>query len=315
MKFLPKFCRSILYAGLALCAAAVIIYPERYIACCFQGFVMWAECVLPSLFPFMVIAAVFIKTGFAERAALPLKRVTGFFGLPPAAAACFLIGICSGYPAGSRAVAEFYESGSVSEADAGKLAALCSTSGPLFVIGSIGVKMLCDKSAGWNILLAHAASVIFVALAISLAAKKGGGPELKRGAPDGNVLYNAFYGSVTAVLVAGGFIAFFCVISQIVYDFKLLYPLERLLCLITDKDAASAACRGLIEATTGCRALAACRDKFTLPLAGFLITFGGLSIILQQLCYLVKAGVKPLKFVLVKLVQAALCFALLAIFQ
>lgn len=314
MKYLPLISRLILYAALIFCAAAIIIYPERYIACCFQGFVMWAECVLPSLFPFMVIAMIFIKTGAAEKAALPLKRVTGFFGLPPAAAVCFLISICSGYPAGSRAVAEFYEDGSVSKKDAGKLAYLCSTSGPLFIIGSVGVKMLCDKSAGWKILIAHALSVIAVALIISLVSRKGQKTELKRGVPDKNVLYNAFYGSVIAVLVAGGFIAFFCVASQIAYDFNLLYPLEKLLCLITGKDAASAVCRGLIEATAGCRALSVCSDKFTLPFAGFLITFGGLSIILQQLCYLVKAGVKPLKFILVKFVQALLCFGVLMLF-
>ena len=38
---------------------------------------MWAECVLPSLFPFMVITLIFIKTGIAEKAALPLKRSMG----------------------------------------------------------------------------------------------------------------------------------------------------------------------------------------------------------------------------------------------
>lgn len=314
MKYLRLFVRLLLFAALAFTAFAIIIYPERYISCCLQGFLLWAECVLPSLFPFMVISMIFIKTGAAEKAALPLKRITGFFSLPPAAAVCFLISICSGYPAGSRAVAEFYEDGSITERDAGKLAALCSTSGPLFVIGSVGVKMFCDKSAGWKILLAHALSVIAVALILSLVSKKENTRKLKHGVHDKNVLYNAFYGSVTAVLVAGGFIAFFCVAAQIAYDFNLLYPLEQLLCLFTNKDAASAVCRGIIEVTAGCRALSACTEKLALPFAGFLITFGGISIILQQLCYLVKAKVKPIKFILVKLVQAALCFALLLLF-
>ena len=94
--------------ALTFLAGAIIIYPERYITCCFQGFAMWAECVLPSLFPFMVITLIFIKTGIAEKAALPLKRVTGAFKLPPAAAICFVISICSGYPAGAKAVAYFY---------------------------------------------------------------------------------------------------------------------------------------------------------------------------------------------------------------
>ncbi|MDE6868905.1 MAG: hypothetical protein K2J83_07195, partial [Clostridia bacterium] len=299
---------------LVFMAGAFTVYPERYITCCFKGFALWAECVAPSLFPFMVITLIFIKTGIAEKAALPLKKVTGFFGLPPAAAVCFLMSVFSGYPAGSRAVAEFYDSGCVSEKDCKKLSALCSTSGPLFIIGSIGVKMLNDKSAGWKILLAHVISILAVALILCLVTRKGEKREYRRAAKDKNVLYNAFYGSVISVCVAGGFIAFFCVAGQIAHDFNILLPLEKLLGLFLDEKTASAVCLGLIEATTGCRALSETGTKLTLPLAGFLITFGGVSILLQQLSYLIKTKVNPLKFILVKLIQGLGCFAILLLF-
>ncbi|MDE5721730.1 MAG: hypothetical protein K2I30_03190 [Clostridia bacterium] len=314
MKYSRIFKNVILCVALLFVAWAVIIYPERYITACLQGFLLWAECVLPSLFPFMVICAVLIKTGMAEKAALPLKKVTGVFGLPPAAAVCFIMSICSGYPAGSRSVLEFYERGAISEKDAKKLAYLCSTSGPLFIIGSVGVKMLSDKGAGWKILLAHAVAVILVALIISLFSKKGAKHELSRSMPDGNVLYDAFYGAVISVLLAGGFIAFFCVVGQIAIDFYLLYPLEKLISLFTDEATASAVCRGLIEATAGCRALSATDGKFTLPFAGFLITFGGLSILMQQLSYLLKAKVSGVKFIFIKLLQGLLCFCVLLLF-
>ena len=297
--------------ALTFVAGAIIIYPERYIGSCFQGFSLWAECVLPSLFPFMVIALIFIKTGIAEKAALPLKRVTGIFKLPPAAAVCFIISICSGYPAGSRAVAEFYESGCIDTGDCKKLAAICSTSGPLFIIGSIGVKMLGDKGAGWKILIAHTLAVLVSGLLISLMFKKTESLGLRRAPVDENVLYNSFYSAVISVAVAGGFIAFFCVISQIIADFKLLYPLEMLLKLFCDENTAAAVCRGLIEATAGCRALASADGKLTLPFAGFLITFGGISILFQQLSYLLKAKVKPLYFIAVKFLQGAVCFLIL----
>ncbi len=127
-------------------------------------------------------------------------------------------------------------------------------------------------------------------------------------------MYNAFYGSVISVCIAGGFIAFFCVAGQIAHDFNILLPLEKLLGLVLDEATASAVCTGLIEATTGCRALSATGAKLTLPLAGFLITFGGLSILLQQLSYLTKTGVNPLKFTAVKFVQGLGCFAILLLF-
>lgn len=311
MKKSEIFKYAALGLSLAFVAGAIIIYPERYISSCFQGFAMWAECVLPSLFPFMVIALIFIKSGIAEKVSLPLKRVTGIFSLPPAAAVCFIISICSGYPAGSRAVAEFYESGCISQRDCKKLAAICSTSGPLFIIGSIGIKMLSDKGAGWKILIAHSVAVLATGLLISLFSKRKENSEYRRAPVDNNVLYNSFYGAVISVAVAGGFIAFFCVISQIIADFKLLYPLELFLKLFCDENTASAVCRGIIEATAGCRALAASNGNLTLPFAGFLITFGGLSIVLQQLSYLLKAKVNPLYFVSVKLLQGITCFFIL----
>ena len=296
---------------LTMIAGAIIIYPERYISCCLNGFIMWAECVLPSLFPFMVITLIMIKSGFAEKASLPLKKVTGLFNLPPASAVCLLISICSGYPAGSRCLLEFYEKGCLSKRDMKKLSVLCSTSGPLFIIGSVGVRMFGDKSAGWKMLLAHFLSVLIIALIISLFSKREQNKQLQREPVKSDVLYDSFYGAVISVAVAGGFIAFFSVTARIMSDFNFLIVFEKFICLFTDESIAKSVSLGLVEATIGCRELSALSGKLTLPFAGFLITFGGVSILMQQLAYLNKAGVKPLYFVFIKFVQGLGCFLIL----
>ena len=296
---------------LTMIAGAIIIYPERYISCCLQGFIMWAECVLPSLFPFMVITLIMIKSGFAEKASLPLKKVTGLFNLPPAAAVCLLISICSGYPAGSKCLLEFYENGSLSKKDMKKLSVLCSTSGPLFIIGSVGVRMFGNKNAGWKMLLAHFLSVLVIALGIALFSKREKREEIRRAPATNNLLYDSFYGAVISVAVAGGFIAFFSVTARIFSDFGFLIVFEKFICLFTNEQAASALSLGFIEATIGCRELSVSGSKLALPFAGFLITFGGVSILLQQLAYLQKAGVNPLYFVTVKFVQGIGCFLIL----
>lgn len=293
--------------------AAIIVFPERYIQSCFQGFAMWAECVLPSLFPFMIITLIFVKTGMADKASLPLKKAMQKIKFPPCAGACFLMSVCSGYPAGSRIVNEFYEGGLIEKRDAPKLAYLCSSSGPLFILGSVGFKMFGDKIIGLKILVAHILSIATVSIIISLISKKSSASLMKRKPYKGNILYDVFYGAVLSVAVAGGFIAFFYVVSQFAADFKLLYPIKLIFNLFCDKQTAGAVCTGLIEATSGCRALSASDSFFAVPFAGFLITFGGMSILCQQLCYLVSIGVKPLKFIGVKALQALLCFALLLI--
>lgn len=299
---------------IALCAfillfgAAIIIYPERYVTCCFQGFALWAECVLPSLFPFMIIALILIKTGMAEKASLPLKKATQAFNLPQNAAACFMLSILSGYPAGSRIVAEFYEGGALTRDDCKKLAPLCSTSGPLFIIGSVGFKMFGDKTLGIKIFSAHALAVLVFSLIYSKLKKKCGDLPEKPVNKGGNLLYDTFYGAVVSVAVTGGFIAFFYVVARFLQDFGILYPVENFLSLFMERSAAKAVCVGLAEATSGCRLLAESSAPFKGAIAGFLITFGGISIILQQLGYLTKTGVNPFKFIAIKFAQGILCF-------
>lgn len=309
---------NIKYVGLCLCClvfgAAIIIFPERYISDCFAGFSLWAECVLPSLFPFMVITLILIKSGAADKAALPLKKISSRLKLPPIAGACFLMSACSGYPAGSRILVEFYDNGCLDKVGVKKLSYLCSSSGPLFIIGSVGFKVFEDKLIGVKILIAHLISILTVSIALSLFSKERpqSGAPLKRAG--GNVLYDAFYSAVISVIVAGGFIAFFFVVASFLTDFSILSPLSKLLSFVMDGRAAEAVSIGLIEATTGCRALAFESSELNVALAGFLITFGGASILAQQLSYLVSAKVNVFKFIAVKFLQALLCFALLLIF-
>lgn len=305
------------YVFLCLCitcfAAVFIIFPERYVANCFEGFVLWAECVLPSLFPFVVVSLIFIKTGLADKASLPLKKATQILNLPQSAAVCFILSICSGYPAGSRLVAEFYHSGAINKQDCDKLAPLCSTSGPLFIIGSVGYKMFGDKLLGLKIFIAHTLAVVIFSLIYCRFCKKTQYISAKPVKTNGNVLYDSFYGAIISVAVAGGFIAFFYVVAQAMQDFFILAPIKSFFQLFMDEGAANALSLGLAEVTTGCKFLAKSNSAIKGAVAGFMITFGGISILMQQLSYLSKAGVKPAKFILIKLLQAVLCFLILLV--
>lgn len=306
-----KFFAAFALVGIA---AAVIAYPERYVKVCLDGVLLWGECVLPSLFPFMVISSLLIKLGAAETAAKPLRKATKIFRLPPAAAPLFLMSAVSGYPAGSRLVADYRRAGLIDDNDVEKLGLLCSTSGPLFIIGSVGYKMFASRETGLILFAAHLISVVIVALAFSLTKKPCAVKPRLIKKQNGNILYDAFYGSVTAVLTAGGFICFFYTASAIAADFNLLLPLRLILDPLMGCETAEAVCRGIIEATGGCAFLAAINSSLSAPLAGFLITFGGLSILAQQLSYLTEFGIKPLRFALFKLAQGILCFALTFLF-
>ncbi len=298
--------------ALLFIASIMIIYPEKYVLVCFNGFLMWAECVLPALFPFGVIALILIKTQVAQKAALPLKKAAKILNMPEIFGVCLVISLCSGYPVGSRIIDEFYDSGEISKNDAQKLSYLASTSSPTFIVGTVGAKLFKNKIIGLAIFGSHALSVIAVSLVISLfSSPTTNREERKIYAPNKNILYDCFYSAVISVCVAGGFIAFFSCVGQICQDFYILEPIKLILSPVLGNDVALSFCSGLVEVTTGCAKLAATGKTIAIPLSGFLITFGGGCIILQQLSYLTKAKVNAVKFIAVKAIQAILCAVLL----
>ncbi len=311
-----KFKLIPLTAVLLLFGGALIAKPDRYIPVCSDGIYLWAESVLPSLFPFMVIAFLLIKTGIAQYAAKPFGGLSEKIKLPKAAVPLFLISAFSGYPAGSRTVCEYYRQGLIDENDCRKLAPMCSTCGPLFALGTVGYKAFGGNGAGAKLLFACIFSVTSVSLIYCLLCKKPASFTPK--APKtikGNALYDSFYGAVNAVCVAGAFICFFYTLTAVFADLHIFKPLEAAFSPLFGNEVAKGLCAGLCEATGGCFKLANAGGFFALPLAGFLITFGGVSIIAQQLCYLTECGVKPSFFIVMKLLQGLLAFGILCLIQ
>jgi sporulation integral membrane protein YlbJ len=313
-KIKTKISYLILILPLLFFSFAIIAFPDRYIPATLRGILLWAECVLPSLFPFMVITLILIKSGCANKAAKPLYKVTKKFNLPPPAAIIFLMSVFSGYPAGSRIVYEYYNSGNLSQNDCKKLSVLCSSSGPLFMLGSVGYKMFFSLICGVKLLCAHLITIIFTSIIFCITRPREENYKLnytQKPKSNNNVLYDSFYDAVIAVLVSGGFICFFYTFAEVCCDFNLTLPLKAILTPIFGEEFSFGFCYGLIEATGGCAYIAKSGHPLSLPAAGFLITFGGVSILLQQLCYLIKCGVKPLFFVSFKLLQATVCFVIL----
>ncbi|MGN0805102.1 MAG: hypothetical protein ACI4MS_06940 [Candidatus Coproplasma sp.] len=295
-------------------AVTIFIRPDRYITACFNGICLWAECVLPSLFPFMVICALLSSLGAINFASRPLFRLSKKLKLPKLALPLFFMSAIAGYPAGSRLVASYYKDGYITRSEARKLAPLCSACGPLFALGTIGVKAFGGGYYGVKLLSASLISILSTSLIYCLFAKSQKAEDAPIIKSDrGNLLENAFYGGVTACLTAGAFICFFYTLSQIISDFNIFMPIEFILSAVIG-DCAKGLCQGLCEATGGCFAVATSGGFFALPCAGFLCVFGGASILLQQLCYLTECGVKPSFFIAFKFVQGVVAFGILCLF-
>lgn len=313
--------KKITYSFLSGAILAIIVllaaFPERYAECCLNGLELWLYFVLPSLFPFFVFTALLTKLKVAERASRALSPLCEkVFKMPGIASYCFAMSALSGYPVGSRMLADLKKNGLIDSEQATRMSALCSTSGPLFVIASVGAAMFKNQKAGLILFVSHIAAVVIVCMIFAAFSKKNAysAPRQKRLIANvDDILYESVYGAVISILVVGAFIAIFYILAQILADFYLLLPFEALFSLLFapfDKSGqlASAFTQGLIEATHGCKLLAESAGLLSLPLAAFVITFGGISIIAQQICYFKKAGVKLKYFLPVKILQAFVAF-------
>lgn len=305
-------------AVLLFFAAAILVFPQRYMSACFDGLCLWAECVLPSLFPFTVITLILIKIGALDCAAKPFKRFTKVFNLPQVAPPLVIMSVCSGYPTGIKFISEYQSAGLLDQSDCKKLAPLCSACGPLFALGTVGGKAFGSAEAGIKLFVACLVSVMLTSLLYAKLTPEKATAERAvalRAKGNGNVLYDSFYGAVIAVIVAGGFISFFYTLSQIFADFGIFQPLSALIAPVFGEEVAEGFCLGLIEATGGAFRASSGGNYFALPVTGFLVTFGGASILCQQLCYLTRCRVPATFFIVFKLLQGLVCFALLCLFS
>lgn len=311
-----KINKFILCAVLAVFACALLVNPQRYCAVCFGGVCLWAESVVPSLFPFMVISLLLSGLNAFNALQKPFKKLYEKTGITPSVLPLIVLSSVSGYPAGSRLVYEYYNCGKISGSEAKKLAPLCSCCSPAFALGTVGYKAFGGGYYGVKLILAAYISVISVSVIYALLPGKKDKEKLQPlvKKQSGNLLYDSFYGAVSAVLCAGGFICFFYTLAQVLIDLKVLAPLTFVLQPLLGEAGAGLAA-GLCEATGGIFSAAKAGGFFALPVAGFLVTFGGASILLQQLCYLVNCGVKSKSFIFLKFIQGAVTFILLCLFQ
>ena len=229
---------------------------------------------------------------------------------------------------GAKIIGDLGENGLIDETDATKMSAFCSTSGPLFIVGSVGVGMFGSAAAGKLLFIVHAISALITGLIFRFFgrtkitttltnknAPKSCRPQVspaKTRAANGNALYDCVYSSVISIATVGGFICVFYVVADIFQNLDLLRPIWKTLFFVTKSEPLSRAFSyGLIECTRGCKMLALCGlSTYSLAFASSLIAFGGVSVLVQSVCFLKKANVKIPVFLLAKTIQTVISFLL-----
>ena len=122
--------------SLMLC---LVIFSKSSVQVAKGSILLWANNVLPALFPFLICVELLKQTNFMEKVGKLLNPIMyPLFGVPGSGAFALIMGVTSGYPVGAKVSVDLYEKHLCSKNEAEKLIAFTNSSGPLFIIGAIG---------------------------------------------------------------------------------------------------------------------------------------------------------------------------------
>ena len=140
----------------------ISISPQTYINSTFYGFSVWAKIVLPSLFVFFILTTLLQQNSKTQKLFCSTNKIFNkIYKTNGPSGYIFFMSIISGYPVGAKLISEFYLSKQINKTNAKKILAFSSTSGPMFILGSVASLMLNNLKIGEIILVSHYLATIF----------------------------------------------------------------------------------------------------------------------------------------------------------
>ncbi len=312
---------SLLVLFIIFCFA---INPKYYMQQTLNGFNVFLNNVFPALFPFFVFSK--ILTGlncvgdFSSYFGKITKKLYNTSGI---SAYVFFMAVISGYPVGAKVVSELYYEKQLTNSEVNRVICFTSTSGPLFIIGTVGVSLLGSFKCGVIMLFCHIIASLINGLLYRKKDLQNETIKLKYtnsfNIPNlNNVISESVYNSVVSIALVGAYIIVFFVIISMINNLKLFEPICFVLSKIgVNRNITNSVLNGLIELTRGCIDISNMSISLRLKtiLCGGLISFGGLSVAFQGFAFLQKCNVKFSFYIKQKISHCVISLILLTIFS
>jgi len=220
------------YITVVFLCTLLILNPQKAIGYASEGLLLCEQIIIPSLFPFFVCSGLLVYSGFCEVLAKmfsPIMRP--LFNINPTGAAAFVLGLISGYPQGAVTAGQLYEGMYLSKSEAQRLLAFCNNSGPLFILGTVGISLYHSIDAGIILYIGHILGAISTGLVFRFYKPTTfSAPTAKIDTDKKNVsqiFSMAISDSVKNILTVCASVLFCSVLSKLIMDlFTLCPPVE-----------------------------------------------------------------------------------------
>jgi len=275
-----------------LVACMLLIFPAEAAAGAKNGIGYCLQILIPSLYPFMVLAVFVVKCGLSEKMGrlfeAPARRI---LKLPGSSAASILMSAIGGYPTGARSIAALYDNGAVSENQAARMLCFCVNAGPAFVISAVGVGFLKSAQAGVILFASQLLASLILSVLCGITAKHE--TTVQKTKPQRSK-------NVADALVASAADAARAMINMCCFV-VLFAALLNLMRIWAKEPHAAAALSAVMEVTGGCSDLA--RLGVPLWVFSFAIGWGGICVHFQVISSVANIKIKLSRFVLFRLLH------------
>lgn len=289
----------------------IISNPALFSSSTIKGLSLFFYSVLPGLFPFMFLTKMLTELETVFKVTKRLSPISQkIFGTPGVSLYCFFMSILSGYPIGAKIISDLYNKNLITEEDAKRMSIFCTTSGPIFVIGAVGVGMLHSFKLGLIIYISHVLASIIFGFFYNLIFKNKNQNQTKLVFASNNQSKNIFSTCLTetisSLFLVGGYITIFYLISEVldvlnIFQFlcSIFSPIFKTLKI--SEAQIKGFLFGIVEVTRGAKELSSLSTPNTSAICT-LISFSGISIIMQSLAFLKTAKIKAHNFIFSKCV-------------
>lgn len=322
MIYVIKIKKNIIPILILLFTICLVIFSSSNLVAAKSGLILWGTSVVPSLFPFFVATELLSNTNIPHFLGKLFNIfMKPLFNIGGEGSFALIMGIISGYPIGAKIACNFREKNILPKEECERLLSFTNNSGPLFIIGTVGINMFGSSEIGFLLLITHLLSCITVGFLFRFwkintpfsKTSNNSSHESKNIAFSnlGERLSNSIFNATSTIMMIGGFVVLFSVIISIFKASKLLNiltlfvsPCFKLLHIPTS--LASPFITGILEITNGIALVSNIHIKaisINIILTAFLLGIGGISVFLQVLSIVSKTDLSIKPYIIGKLLQ------------
>nr|WP_242837041.1 sporulation integral membrane protein YlbJ [Dehalobacter restrictus] len=299
----------------------MFIYPQEVLSSAAKGLTLWVNYILPALFPFFIVSELLLQLGLVNFLGVllePLMRPV--FRLPGKASFVLAMTHTSGIPIGAILTCKLRKNGDITRIEGERLLAFTSNPSPGFMFGAVASGMLGNPALGIII----AGSVYLANLLVGLIFRNYGVSsekaiprtnsswrkalrELKNLQQNnktiGALLADAVRESTSTIILVGGYIIFFSVITHLLTVTHLSSVLADTFHFLSAGSIsileANAIIQGFLETTLGCNAAVQAFSSLNskIGVLALLLGWGGISVFAQVSSFTASTDLRLLPFI------------------